>query len=92
MDDDAPLIKFVVDAVVEDEGILGDDGFCVVHRVGLEKQHSAAALAPIACFGMMALSDKIFDEGNVGRDVLIEDRFIDDTFFNFDKPGHERFP
>lgn len=92
MDNDAPFVEFVVDAVVEDEGILGDDGFCVIHGVGLEEQHSAAALAPITSFGMMALGDEIFDEGDVGRDVLIEGGFIDDAFFNFDKPGHERFP
>jgi glycerol-3-phosphate acyltransferase PlsY len=54
----------------------------------LEQQHTTAIFGPVSGPGFVTLGNQAFNVGHMGRDVVIKGNFIDNAFFNFDKPSH----
>ncbi len=71
--------------------VLVNNGLRLFYRIGLKQQHATSPLCPVASFCLVSLGNQVLNIGFVSGYVLVKGGFIDDAFFNFDKPGHFRF-
>jgi hypothetical protein len=73
--------------MIQDQGILLHELHCFFGGSGLKNQHTAWTIPPVSSFGLMLYQG--LDIGKMGGNMLIKGCFVNNTAFNFDKPGHD---
>jgi hypothetical protein len=81
-------MEFVVDALVLDEGITGNNFLSRLAGIGLKQQHATPSLSPVSRAGLMAGGNEGAYIGPMGRNIAIKGCFVHNAALNFDKPWH----
>ena len=85
LDNDAPFMELVLDALILHKWVLLNNRFCFIHRSCLKHKYSASPFRPVASSCSVSFGNQVLNVGFMSGDVLIEVGLIDNTFFNFDQ-------